>query len=121
VQLSVSVMPREPGLTVTFVLPEGLAPARTSLPGLRQLGRWSATYVAVGRNGLAWEASFRGSVGDQLRHTRIIVSTSGFPGGDGWQRLPTWLPQDAAVWSAMAAWSIPAEPPAAIAPVPPLR
>jgi hypothetical protein len=121
VQLSVSLVPSEPGVTVAFVLPPGLTPARTSLPGVEQRGRWAASYVAVRPDGLAWEASFRGDVASQLRQTRITVTVNGLPGGEGWQRLPRWLPQDTVVWTAAASWSIPAELPPSIAPVPPLR
>ncbi len=56
-QLSMSVTPREPGLMVTFVLPAGITPARSSLPGALRLGRWTATFVAVpaGRHRLGSE------------------------------------------------------------------
>ena len=121
VQLTVAVTPSEPALTVSFVLPAGVTPARTNLPGVPQLGRWTATYVAVPRDGIAWEASFRGDVSDRLREARIAVTSFRFPGGQGWQRLPAWLPQERAVWSAAATWSIPAASVPAIAPVPPLR
>jgi hypothetical protein len=121
VELTLAVTPSEPGLTVSFVLPAGLTPARSSLPGGQQLGRWTATFAAVPREGLAWEASFRGDVGEQLRQTRVAVTSSRFPGGQGWQQLPAWLPQDRAVWTASASWSVAAASGPAIAPVPPLR
>ena len=59
-QLSVSVVPREPGLMVTFMLPAGVAPARSSLPGVTRLGHWTATFVSVPPEGLAWDATFPG-------------------------------------------------------------
>ena len=50
---------------------------------------------------------------------RAKIVSERFPGGDGWQGLPSWLPQDRAVWNLSVAWVL--EPPAAVAPVPPLR
>ena len=120
-QLAVSVVPRQPGLTVSFVLPAGLTPARSSLPGVLRLGRWTASYIAVPDEGLAWEARFRATTPGQLRGTRLVITSNRLPGGSGWQSLPAWLPQERAVWSATASWVV--APPAApeIAPVPALR
>ncbi len=119
-QLSISVIPREPGLMVTFVLPAGIMPARSSLPGAVRLGRWAATFVAVPAEGIAWEANLR-TPPASLEDVRVAVTSSRFPGGTGWQGLPAWLPQDAAVWSGNATWVLPPSRPGAIAPVPPLR
>jgi hypothetical protein len=120
-QLSVSLVPREPGLFVTFVLPPGLTPARSSLPGAPRLGRWTATYGAVPPEGIAWEANFHAPA-TALEEVRVAVTSARFPGGSGWQSLPAWLPQDAAVWSANATWVLPTSGPfGAIAPVPALR
>jgi hypothetical protein len=116
--VTLSVVPTEPGVTVTFVLPEGVTPARSSLPGIVRNGRWMATYIAVPTDGIAWNASFRKGAEQALPDIRVAISSSRLPGGSGWQRLPGWLPQDAAVWSANATWVIPAQ---VIAPVPPLR
>jgi hypothetical protein len=121
VRLTLSVVPGEPGLTIALVLPAGLSPARTSLPGASRLGRWTATFIAPPPEGISWEATFRGAVGDQLRDTRVMVTSAGVPGGTGWQRLPAWLPQDAAVWTSTATWVIPAASAPEIAPVPALR
>jgi hypothetical protein len=116
--VTLSVVPRQPGVAVTFVLPEGVTPARSSLPGIVRNGRWIATYVAVPPEGIAWDASFRKGADQALPDIRVAISSSRLPGGFGWQSLPEWLPQDAAVWSADATWVIPAQ---VIAPVPPLR
>ena len=120
-QVTLSVVPREPGVTVTFVLPAGVSPARSSLPGLPRLGRWTASFIAPPPEGISWEASFRGASPEQLREIRIAISSSRLPGGTGWQSLPGWLPQETAVWSATATWIIPAAAGLGIAPVPSLR
>lgn len=120
-ELSFTVIPRTPGLALAFVLPEGVTPARSSLPGVLRLGRWTATYIAPPREGVVWRASFRNTPPERLREVRLGVTDFGFPGGGGWQRLPAWLPQDHAVWTATATWVVPAPPASALEPPPPLR
>jgi Peptidase family M28 len=120
-QVTVSVVPREPGLTITFLLPAGVTPARSSLPGVQKLGRWTASFIAPPPEGISWEASFRGITPEKLREIHVAISTSRLPGGTGWQSLPVWLPQETAVWSATATWVIPASSGLGIAPVPALR
>ena len=120
-ELSLTVVPREPGLTMAFVLPDGLTPARSNLPGVRRSGRWTAVYAAVPADGVTFEASFRDAAPERLRDTRVAVTVHGFPGGSGWQRLPGWLPQERTVWSATSTWVVPAATGTGIAPVPPLR
>jgi hypothetical protein len=116
--LTVSVVPSEPALSVSFVLPAGLSPARSNFPGVNRLGRWTATFVAPPREGVQWQASFAAASPEMLRGTRVVVSSSGLPGAPGWQRIPDWLPQDHAVWNGVFTWVL---DPAAIEPVPPLR
>jgi len=111
VELTVTVTPERPGLSVSFILPSGLTPARTNLPGVLRQGRWTATFVAPPADGVMWRASFGGRADDQqLRGTRISVTDTGFPDSDGWQRLPAWLPQERAVWTASATWVVVPEP-----------
>ena len=116
--VTLSVTPTQPGIAVTFVLPEGVTPARTSLPGIIRNNHWIATYIAVPPDGIAWEASFHKGAEPALPNIRLAVTSSRLPGGDGWQSLPHWLPQETNVWSASATWILPAQ---VIAPVPPLR
>jgi len=120
IELAVTVIPREPGLWLSFVLPPGVTPARATFPGVTRFDRWTATYVAPTPEGVTFRASFRGVTADVLRDTVIAVTASGLPGGNGWQRLPAWLPQEHAVWIATTTWQVPAAV-TALAPVPPLR
>jgi hypothetical protein len=86
-----------------------------------RLGRWTATFVAVPVEGIAWEANLRASR-ESLQDVGVAVTSTRFPGGTGWQGLPAWLPQDTAVWSSNATWVLaPRTVAGAIAPVQPLR
>jgi len=69
-----------------------------------RLGQWVATFIAPPPEGIAWRATFAASEAPRLADVRVVVTDSGFPGGIGWQRLPAWLPQDRAVWTATATW-----------------
>ena len=110
VDVSMSIVPRRPGIAISFVLPSGLTPSRSSLPGAMRLRQWVATFVAPPPEGIAWRASFDPAGAARVSDLRVIVTDSGFPGGTGWQRLPVWLPQDRAVWTATASWVLPAAP-----------
>ena len=106
-ELTMTIVPREPGLTVLFVLPEGITPARSNFPGVVSRGRWRAVYIAAPAEGVTWRASFKAGLEPRLPQTRGAVVSPRFPGGDGWQSLPAWLPQERAVWTATAAWAVP--------------
>jgi hypothetical protein len=121
IEVAVTAVPREPGLTFTFVLPGGVTPARSNLPGTRRLGRWAATYVAPPEEGIVFRASFDDAIPDVLRETFVAVTAAGLPDGQGWQRLPSWLPQERSVWSARTIWHVAATSGPPVAPVPPLR
>jgi Peptidase family M28 len=119
IELTVTVVPRDPGLVISFMLPAGIQPARASLPGIVRLGRWTATYVAPPPDGVNFRASFGSVDRGRLKELRILATTRGFAANAGWP-APPWLPQDRAVWSGDASWVVaPFDLP--IAPVPPLR
>ncbi len=104
VDVSASVVPHRGGLAISFVLPSGVSPLRSNFPGALRLGQWVATFVAPPSEGIAWRATFAAADAPRLGDVRIVVTDSGFPAGIGWQRLPAWLPQDRAVWTATATW-----------------
>ena len=114
VDASVTVIPKRPGLAVSFVLPAGLAPSRSSIPGALRLGQWTATFVAPPPDGIAWRASFGHADPSRLRDIRIVVTESG-------GNMPSWLPQDRAVWTTAFTWVVPAATVAPVEPVAPLR
>jgi hypothetical protein len=106
-ELVVALVPHEPGLTASFVLPPGVTPARHNLPGTARWGAWTATYVAIPKEGVLFRASFRTQERARVGTPRVFVSSSRLPGGEGWQSLPAWLPHERTVWSASATWLMP--------------
>jgi hypothetical protein len=118
-EVTMTIAPREAGLTALFVLPEGVLPARSNFPGIVTRGRWRVVYAGVPADGVTWRASFKSGLEPQLSQIRAVVVSPRFPGGTGWQSLPTWLPQQNTVWDADVAWILRAEAP--LLPVPPLR
>ncbi|HET7695137.1 MAG TPA: hypothetical protein VFK57_05465, partial [Vicinamibacterales bacterium] len=118
-EVTMTIVPREPGLTALFVLPDGITPARSNLPGAVTRGRWRVVYAGIPSDGVTWRASFKAGLESRLTGARAVVVSSRFPGGTGWQSLPAWLPQQNTVWDADVAWVLAAAAP--IPPVPPLR
>jgi hypothetical protein len=118
-ELTMSIAPQAAGLSVIFVAPEKVSPARTNFPGGVQRGRWRAIYTAIPPDGVTWRASFRTGVESALPSTTAVILSNRFPGGTGWQSLPAWLPQQNTVWRAETMWVL--KPPATIAPVPAIR
>lgn len=103
VEVAVTVVPRRPGATVSFVAPAGLAPARSSLPGAPRLGQWTATFVAPPADGLVWRASFGSAAAPRAGEIRVVATEAAMTASAD-QPLPGWLPQDHAVWTASATW-----------------
>ncbi len=120
-EVSVTIIPRRRSLAISFVLPTGVTPLTSSFPGAERLGQWTATFIAPPPEGIAWRATFRSADAARLRDLRLAITDSGFPNGNGWQRLPDWLPQDHTVWAATATWVVDPATLAAVEPVPPLR
>ena len=111
-EVSITVVPRRPGLAVSFVLPAGRDTRRArACPACLRLGRWTATFIAPPADGIVWRATFAAKDAARLREMRVAVTDSGFPDGAGWQRLPVWLPQDHTVWTATATWIVPVDAP----------
>ncbi|HEY0876560.1 MAG TPA: M28 family peptidase [Vicinamibacterales bacterium] len=119
--VAISVVPKEPALSVSFVLPAGIIPTSSNFPGVVRLGRWTATFYAPPPEGIAWEARFASDTPESLKATRVAITSSGLPGAPGWQRIPAWLPQERMVWNGWFTWVLDPSAPPPLAPVPPLR
>jgi hypothetical protein len=109
---AVEVVPGEP-LIARVVLPQGVTPLDSSLAGVVQAGRWSATYIAVPRTGLTVRMTVDRSAAAELSHALVVLTMPGLPGGEGPRRLPPWLPQETATWTARSIFVLPAGPAAA--------
>ena len=115
-ELTMTVVPKSTGLSVAFVLPEGVSPSRSNYPGVVSTGRWRATYSGVPGDGVTWQALFKPGYEPKLSSTVALIFASRLPDGTGWQRLPAWLPQEHAVWRLDVIWAL--APPFTIAPGP---
>ena len=118
-ELAVTGVPLNPGLVISFVLPDGVEPARSNLPGVPRLGRWTAAYIAPPPDGVVFRASFAGVDPARLRDLRVVATALGPGDGSGWQP-PAWLPEARTAWTTEAHWIV-APFALPIAPVPALR
>lgn len=87
-------------LSVAIVLPEGMVPTSSSLPGRTVQGRWRADFVNVPRDGFTWRAAVQASDADALARTELWMTRPGLPDGDPVSGLPAWLSRDRTAWSA---------------------
>jgi Peptidase family M28 len=106
-ELLIAIVPSEPGVTVSFALPPGVIPARHNLPGIVRLASWTATFVAVPADGVLFRAAFNTADPARVGTPLVLATSARLPGGDGWQSLPSWLPQERTVWTATATWALP--------------
>ena len=111
-------IPREPGLHARL-LPPGIAPARSSLPGVVRPRPVDRDYVAIPAEGIAWEASRRtppaarnDAASPCPRRGCLAARLAGAAG---------LAAQERAVWIATATWVVPHGQWGAITPPPPLR
>ena len=103
-ELTITVVPSQPGLSVVFTLPAGVVPSRANLPGTVVRGQWRAVYLGVPPDGATLRASLKAGFEEKAAAAKATVMSSRFPGGSGWQSLPSWLPQENAVWDMDVAW-----------------
>jgi hypothetical protein len=107
-ELAITVVPRATDIVVAFVLPQGVMPARSNLPGVVRAGRWTAAFAAPPPEGITWRASFAAPP-DAAAGARVVARR---PWGAA---PPAWLPQDRSVWTGSASWILTPPPPVAAA------
>jgi len=105
--LDIDAVPQAPGISIGVRLPAGVVPIRSNLAGAVRGGIWRATYAAPPPSGVSFRLALRDA--DAARAAVVIVRTPGVPGGEGWQRLPGWLPQDRTVWESASSYLIPVQ------------
>jgi phage tail protein X len=109
VELELTVVPREPGATLWFVLPPGVVPIKANLQGISWGNpcRWTYRYVSPPPEGVVFRATFEPGAASQLSQTVVAAGTLRMPGGVGWQGLPAWLPQEDVVWRSRTVYILP--------------
>ena len=113
-EIAITVTPTLEGSLVTFVLPAGVVPTRSNLPGRLRDGRWVAAYAAPPPEGVTLRASFSRYPPNAAEGIRVVVrmpwrmAEGSEPPPTGRQvRLPGWIPQERAVWTGGATWVLP--------------
>jgi hypothetical protein len=103
VDLTLTIKPREAGATLLVLLPAGVTPVRSSLPGVVRDGRWRAVYVAA-PGPLEVTLTLAAVHGGRLDEIRAGLVARALPGGSGPFGLPDWLSQQRTVWSARSVY-----------------
>ena len=98
--LAVRVVPASPTATVLLVLPAGVKPASSNYPGRVLDGHWRAAYIAAPPSGVEFRVGLETTDARQLSAAYVAIADAGLPGGAGWQKLPSWLPQERDAWTA---------------------
>jgi len=104
--LDVTVVPKEEGVTARFYLPAGLTPRETNLPAAEdpRSKRLRATYFAVPSTGVAFRAQFPASDAPRLHELVVAISTPRLPGSTAPQTTPPWAPAARTAWQSNAVW-----------------
>lgn len=117
-RLEITATVTEGGQMVTFVLPPGVVPVRSSLPGELRDGWWTAAYAAAPAGVVSFTATVPARAAGQLGRIRVGLVSAALPGGTGWLRQPDWLGQERAVWYSRSLHLVPVT---GLAQQPPLR
>ena len=115
VELTVTVRPVDPSALVTLVLPAGVEPARSNLPGIMTTGgRWRSIFAAPPADGVVWRVVVPRADEARIGETGVIVESARLPGaadqGGPGPALPGWMPGAVAAWHARAVHLIPVGP-----------
>jgi hypothetical protein len=105
--LETVAVPRLEGTGVTFMLPTGVTPVESNLPGLVIDGRWRAAVIPAPPGGIALRVRLTPDRLSRMADGRVVATVYGVPGGIGWQRLPPWLPQETIAWDAQSYFVLP--------------
>jgi hypothetical protein len=113
-EMTVTVRPDDPSAFVTLMLPPGVEPVRSNLPGTISAAnnRWRSTFVAPPADGVVWRIVLPAGAEARLGETGVVVQSAG--------ERPEWLPRTRAAWSVRSLYVIPVGP-MLPAPVPGIR
>jgi len=105
--IEVFVVPSRPLFTVALVLPPGIIPTESSLPGSVSRGRWRMALAASQSTEVQFRFTVSRAQRASLNAVRVVATTTGLPGGSGWQGLPVWLPAKSDTWFARSTFIVP--------------
>ena len=103
-ELSVTVRTDDPSAFVTLLLPSGMKPVRSTLPGIvsSASNRWRSTFVAPPPDGVFWRLVVPGGTETRLGETMVMVQTAG--------AVMPWMPRTRAAWQVRSLFLIPIGP-----------
>ena len=107
VSIEVTVVPTRPLFAAALILPPGITPIESSLPGVVSRGRWRMALAAPPTAGVVFRVKVPGAARASLDAVRVVATVAGLPGGAGWQGLPAWLPAKSSTWTARSTFIVP--------------
>jgi len=106
-RFEVFVRPREPGLTVTLVMPRGVVPLEANLAAVVVDRIWRASYIAPPPDGVAFRGRLALADRAALGSASVVVGSPTLPGAGPGRHVPGWLPQERTAWSTRAIYIVP--------------
>lgn len=115
VELTVTVRTDDPSALVTLIMPAGIEPVRSNLPGITTAGgRWRSIYAAPPAEGVVWHVVVPADSESRLGEAGVIVESARTPGavdaGGPGPALQPWMPTAVTAWHARAVYLIPVGP-----------
>jgi hypothetical protein len=101
--MTIRIAPGEPALDATIVLPDGVRPIASSLPGLVRRGRWMARVAGLPPEGVAWTATL--PAGKRADGLKVVIVRHGLPGAAA-GAVPAWLASDRSAWATWSMWVV---------------
>lgn len=100
-ELTVTVTASDPSAFVTLMLPPGVKPVRSNLPGTISgaTNRWRSTFVAPPPDGVLWRVVLPAGSGARLGEAGVLVQSAG--------ARPAWMPVTRTAWTVRAIHVIP--------------
>jgi hypothetical protein len=105
--LQATAVPLLEGTGAIFMLPWGVTPVESNLPGLVTDGRWRAAVIPAPPGGITLRVRLTPDSLSRMADARVVATVYGVPGGVSWQRLPPWLPQETVAWDAQSYFVLP--------------
>lgn len=111
IEFSVAVRPEDPSASVTLMLPSGIRPIRSNLPGIVITGnRWRSTFVAPSPDGVVWRVVLPADARARIGESGVVVMTGRAPGPPDGPRLAAWMPNTATAWQVRSLFVVPVGP-----------